>query len=103
MQKRGPKTAMGKAMIRLNAVKHGILSTLPVVGQEKPEDWLEHLDGILASYAPANELEAVLAERIALNLWRLRRVEVFETAAIASEMDKAENDWWREEMRRKNV
>src|SRR5678815_2724615 len=101
MEKRGPKTEVGKANVRLNAVQHGVLSTSPVIpGFEKPEDWQEHHDGILARFAPKDELEVSLAERIAILLWRLRRVVAFETEAIANEIEETKYRWSAEERRR---
>jgi len=36
----GPKTARGKAVVRLNPVRHGVLSQTPVIPLvERAEDW----------------------------------------------------------------
>jgi hypothetical protein len=37
-----------------------------VPGVEKPEDWREFRDGMLADLAPAGPLELALAERVAV-------------------------------------
>jgi hypothetical protein len=80
----GPKTETGKEIAKLNAVKHGGLSPLPVLPEvETPDAWQTHLDGTLASLQPSGHLETVLAERIALILWRLNRVARFEREITA--------------------
>jgi hypothetical protein len=84
MPKGGPATQEGKEVVKWNATRHGIRSPAPVVpGVEKTEDWKEHRDGILGSLSPEGHLEFVLAERVALLSWRLRRVIRYETETIA--------------------
>ena len=93
MAKRGPKTEEGKAVVRWNAVRHGVLSTSPVIpGLEREEDWQAHLSGVLASFAPEGELESILAERVALLFWRLQRVARYEREAIASVPETMRSD-----------
>jgi hypothetical protein len=83
MAAQGPKTAVGKAAVRLNAVRHGIHSDSPVIAKiESDDDWQIHLLGILESYAPKGRLESELAERVALLLWRLHRVTRYERYSI---------------------
>jgi hypothetical protein len=50
---------------------------------EREEDWEEHLRRTLDSLAPSGHLEQVLAERIALQLWRLDRVARYERETLA--------------------
>ena len=59
---------------------------------ERQSDWRHHLDGIVASLAPEGELERALAERVALLLWRLRRVARYELAVINSQGEGAALD-----------
>ena len=64
MAKRGPKTVVGKAAVRSNAVQHGIYAQAPVVaGLESEDEWLGHLRGTLDSLKPQGHLESELAER----------------------------------------
>jgi hypothetical protein len=79
----GPRTAGGKARSSRNALRHGLRSELPVLPGEDSTDWEEHRAGILRSLAPAGPLETELAGRVALSLWRLRRVAAYETAVTA--------------------
>ncbi len=89
----GPRTEEGKAVARWNATRHGIRSPAPVVpGVEKPEDWQEYRDGMLADLAPAGPLELALAERVAVLAWRLHRVTRYETETIARSQESVEDD-----------
>lgn len=79
----GPKTETGKAVTRLNAVRHGVLSSVAVAigeDQELFDSWLAHL---AEEFQPATPLEQALVEKIAVALWRSRRLLQAEAAAIA--------------------
>ncbi len=93
MPKRGPKTDRGKAVVRLNAVRHGVLSVSPVIPVlESEEDWQAHRAALLASLAPEGHLEQTLAERAALVLWRLQRLARYEREAIVNAQDLIGDD-----------
>src|SRR5262249_15594476 len=78
---RPPKTPRP---LSTNALRHGVLSTAPVIpGIENEADWQAHLDGQLAALKPLDDLELVLAHRIALTLWRLNRLVPFDRYALA--------------------
>jgi hypothetical protein len=83
----GPKSARGKEVVKLNAVSHGLRSLSPVLPGERPADWTRHRDGVLAALNPVGALEAELAERAALLMWRLRRIVRFETAVTSSAIE----------------
>ena len=79
----GPRTTSGKAITRRNALRHGVLSTLPVVpGLERPGDWQARYAGILASLAPEGHMETVLAERVAR----------YEALSLVTAQEAAERD-----------
>jgi hypothetical protein len=80
----GPKTAVGKARSSQNALRHGLRSELPVLPGERARDWEEHQAGILRSLAPVGALEEALAQRVALCLWRQRRVILYEVGVTAA-------------------
>ncbi len=82
-QRRGPKTAAGRARIGLNALTHGISSARLVVPGESPTEWEMYRQAIVDALVPAGPVEIALAERVATALWRLRRVTAYEAAAIA--------------------
>jgi hypothetical protein len=89
----GPKSEGGKEIAKLNAVKHGGLSPLPVLPEVETRDaWQAHLDGTLASLQPSGHLETVLAERIALILWRMNRVARFEREITAVGQERVVDD-----------
>lgn len=93
MAKSGPNTEAGKKIVSLNAVKHGVFSTTPVIpGIEREEDWEAHLGGILESLAPEGLLEVKLTRRTAALLWRLERLERYETDSISLAHERVEED-----------
>src|SRR5262249_12045768 len=82
----------GKARASPTAVRHGFRSELAVLPFEQADAWERHRDGVIRSLAPVGTLEEALAFRVALCLWRLQRVAVYEagtaTAAIESVADE---------------
>jgi len=90
--------------VRFNAVRHGMLSMSPVVPTlEREEDWQEHREGIEASLAPTDHFESCLAERIALLLWRVRRVTAFKTETMIKAAAHVDKEWKREADARRQV
>jgi len=93
MNPTGPTTPAGKAIASRNAIRHGVLTSIPVVpGLELQEDWDSHRAGVLESLAPEGHLEIVLAERVALQFWRLHRVARYEAMAVATGQETVEED-----------
>ena len=89
----GPRTETGRDIAKLNAVKHGGLSPLPVLPEVETTDaWEVYLAGTLASLAPVGHLETVLAERVALILWRMNRVARFEREITAVGQERVVDD-----------
>ena len=78
----GPVTAEGKQIVANNAVKHGLFSKHLVLRDENPEDYQLLLDGLQTELNPVGTLEQSLVERIAVTLWRQRRLVRSETAHI---------------------
>jgi hypothetical protein len=89
----GPRTPTGKERASRNALRHGLHTDLPVIPGERPEDWQAHLEAIRQSLAPAGALEEALAERVALALWRLRRVATYETAVTVVGLERTEEEF----------
>ena len=85
----GPRTAAGKVRSSKNALRHGLRSPAPVLPGECPREWERHRAGVVQSLAPAGGLEAELADRVALSLWRLRRAAAYETAVTAVGLEEA--------------
>jgi hypothetical protein len=86
----GPRTAAGKARSSKNALRHGMRSELPVIPGERAEEWQDHSNSIVNSLAPMSGIETALAQRVALCLWRLRRITAYETAVTVLAMEDAQ-------------
>jgi hypothetical protein len=87
----GPTTEEGKAMVRLNALRHGITAESAVIPYvEQAEDWEAHREGVIESLVPVGHLETVLAERVAMLLWRLGRANRYEREVVAVGQEKIE-------------
>ncbi len=70
----GPRTEGGRAVSRLNALRHGLTAQQVVIFGED-EDAFKNLLGQLENeLRPEGVLEHQLVERIAIALWRLRRM-----------------------------
>ena len=79
----GPRTSEGKAVSRLNAAKSGLYSESPVLPEvEKEDEWIEHRRGVFDAIAPANYLEEALTERVAVILWRFKRLVRYEREQV---------------------
>jgi hypothetical protein len=78
----GPRTNEGKAAVSQNAVKHGFSARLDVISSESQADFDQYSDRILAELDPASPMESMLAERILVLSWRLKRVGCIQNQAI---------------------
>jgi len=82
----GPKSSQGKAIASINAIQHGIFTkTLLVssdVSKENREDYEKMLADLIDCLHPANQIESLLVEKVAVDFWRLRRTIQFETGSI---------------------
>jgi hypothetical protein len=94
----GPRTVEGKRRSSLNAVKHGALSKAPVLAHvESIDEWQAHREALVEALLPANHLEDILVERIALQSWRLIRVARYEAERLSHQqenVDRDVNDHW---------
>ena len=81
----GPKTPQGKAAVRLNAAKHGLLSEETLLPGEDGDALEELAERLRAELRPAGELEALLVDRIVAAHWRLRRLGRVEAGVFAWE------------------
>lgn len=80
----GVKTPEGKAVSKFNALKHGLLSDEILLKGEDEQSLTELGKRIRESLQPVGELEALLADRIITNFWRLKR---------AMEVERATMEW----------
>ena len=93
----GPKTAAGKAVAKLNAVKHGLLSAEVLVQglhyTESPYEFRAYRLRFWQELAPVGPLEEILVDEIVTNRWRQRRILIAESGEIALSV---EGGWrWR--------
>ena len=78
----GAVTEEGKAAVSKNSTKHGILSNR-LLDHENPDEYQALLDSLLTELHPVGTLEFALVEKIAIILWRQRRLVQAETAEIS--------------------
>jgi hypothetical protein len=95
----GPKTSEGRAAVRLNALRHGLL-TCEVVLPEEDADAFEGLfNQVRANLSPVGPIEEFLVDRVVNAMWRLRRLERAETALFHSRIHGLKPDRLAIEMR----
>ncbi len=82
----GPKTPEGKAAVRLNALRHGLLSQEVLLPGEDEEALRELGERLREELQPVGELENLLVDRIIASYWRLRRLGRVEAGIFAWEL-----------------
>jgi len=99
-QKGGVKTPEGKALVKYNALKHGLLAKEVVVsvgeGTEDPEEFNALFEDLNIQLSPVGTLEEMLVEKIAVAYWRLRRVYKYEVGIIRQKLDTTTGDFYSE-------
>src|SRR5258706_13384109 len=81
----GPATTQGKAIASHNATRHGLLSQRLILEDESPEEFGDLVSELQRALVPVGAVELALVERIAIGLWRQRRLVAAEAAATAIE------------------
>src|ERR1700730_5799612 len=76
----GPKTQKGKAAVRLNALRHGLLTLDVVLPGEDADAFEDLLNQVRADLSPVGPIEELLADRVGYFMWRLGRLARAETA-----------------------
>ncbi len=99
-RKGGVKTEEGKAIVKYNALKHGLLAKEVVItvgeGAERPEEFANLLDDLQGQLGVVGPIEEMLLEKIAVAYWRLRRAQRYEVGLIRNKLDTATDDFYRE-------
>jgi len=85
----GVKTERGKAIVRFNARKHGILSNL--ISEYEKDIYHHYLDQLFQELRPVTSLEEILVERIAIYYLRLFRAGKAEKEYVMSCLDPTED------------
>jgi hypothetical protein len=89
----GPITSAGKAISSQNAIRHGLRAEHVVVTPlENPKDWEAHMDATLDALEPRDYIEALIAERVAVSSWKLRRVARAHAAIATAQLESAADD-----------
>jgi hypothetical protein len=85
-KKAGVKTPEGKAIVRFNAVKHGLRSTALIselsTYKETQEQYEAILEGLVKSFKPRNSHECNLIESMGRALLKMRRYEQLEVGVF---------------------
>lgn len=74
----GPKTSKGKAVVALNAMKHGLLSRHVLLPDDDEAALIDLGKRLRAHWQPVGEFELLLVDRMVTAAWRLRRLLMVE-------------------------
>lgn len=88
-KKGGPKTKEGKSVVRLNAIKHGLLSQEVLLPGEDSKALSVLRQNLLDEYQPQGQVEGMLVDLVTTCYWRLIRLIRIETAALQPTIEKA--------------
>ncbi len=80
----GPKSPEGKAVVRFNARRHGLLARDVVLPEEDARAFEELSNEVRAHLSPAGPIEKFLVDRVVNDMWRLERVARAERALFES-------------------
>jgi hypothetical protein len=86
LQSTGPKTPEGKDAVRLNALKHGLLSQELLLPGEDEAALMGLTERLMADLQPEGTLEILLVEDIIVAHWRLRRFRRVEADMFARQL-----------------
>ena len=82
MKSTGPRTPEGKAVVRLNPLKHGFFArdvVNPVLdGPARAEEFNSILEALLDEFQPESARERILVDEVAACCWRVRRLLRYE-------------------------
>jgi hypothetical protein len=78
----GPRSLEGKAASRRNAMTHGALAKIVVVDGEDEAGFQLLLQGLFDQFDPQTELEQRLVDKLAIAIWRDRRLAESEKLQI---------------------
>src|SRR3982074_1543776 len=82
----GPGTPEGRAAVRLNALKHGLTSTVLLLTDEDRHEFDRLCQAFEAEYQPVGPTEEALLKNLVAADWRLGRVRRFETGFFAKQL-----------------
>jgi len=83
---RGPRTKAGKALVRVNALKHGLMATVIPTSEMpamiNPEDYKELVASLMEDFAPRTQAEVSLIELLAVEILRVRRINELDLSLL---------------------
>jgi hypothetical protein len=94
----GPKTAIGKERIRLNALKHGLCAKSVIVPGESQDDDDMRAD-LLDQFKADTPQEGILVDQLAQSYWLLLRARRKETELLAHQANLQAWEWTDEYLR----
>ncbi len=78
----GPRSEEGKQVSKMNAVTHGIFTTIPIAQIESENEFKLMLQEFIDLYQPRDCHELILVEKTVLALWKQKRLAIAEAARI---------------------
>jgi hypothetical protein len=78
----GPRTQKGKATASKNSIKHGLLAHQTIISSENQADFSKERERILSDLVPESPMESMLAERVVILSWRLKRIDHIQNQTI---------------------
>jgi len=91
----GPRTEAGKAVAKRNALKYGVYSNDLILRhgliREDPDQFEQLHQSLVDDLNPEGAMESILVEKIAVSLWRLRRVLRAELGSFKKAIDMEKN------------
>ena len=79
----GPNTSEGKDRVRFNALVHGLRAESAVIPGEDQTKFDQLLERLSAAWMPQDDMEKSLVEQIAVNQWKLARIDRSEATIYA--------------------
>jgi hypothetical protein len=84
----GPRSAEGKRRASMNALKHGVCSSSPVLPGECGTTFNTFAEEVRADLRPRTAVEITLVQHITCALWRLQRMGDVERAVLRIERER---------------
>jgi hypothetical protein len=85
----GPRSETGRAIASRNSLKHGLTAERVILFDEQREEFERFYAELIAALKPRGPIEDQLAERVAINAWRLRRAYRVESGLF----ERARSAW----------
>ena len=89
----GPRTPEGKARSSMNAVTHGLTARTPLLPGEDADEFRRFVWEMIEDLGPAGPVQAELASRAAVLMWKRRRIGDAERLVI----EELQNNYLRDE------